>query len=454
MMNRTMFEHAQWKKHLPPFKRWRLVGLMLLVLAGCASSEKQKQEASKNQQEPAREAESTFSLKASLAPDADGVQTVQLYGGNDEQALPILQLEQEGRLTLEFDLLGRKDRPLSVYFYHANRSWERDLSPSRYMNSYQRDELTDYELSRATEQPYVHYEYAFPNEDIGFEVSGNYVLRVTEQGDEDAVLFERAFFITEQSATSEFRLRRRRLGGDSLPGYQPILLFEPPSTMQGSSIFNYNTCFVPNGRFGEARCVSRPETLQQDALRFDLDPRQSFQVEGASYSLDLREIGTGKSVLEIDRSATPTLVRLEEDDVRFPGASGTIALTGQTLVSAGASSDNADLFGQYVQARFRFVPPKQLPLSRDVYLAGSSNGWRPTSKHKLNWNASERRYEGEILLKQGQYAYRYVSQDPKLRRVQRQTLPQTRSRFTAFIYYRDATLQTDRLLSVNETLAQ
>ena len=132
-----------------------------------------------------------------LAPTDAAVRSVQLYRGR-EATLPVMQLDRRGErtsepLTLEFDLVNTRGRTLSVYFYHADRSWNRDLSPAEYLEAFQQDNLVEYEISGATEVPYVHYEYTFPNETIQFRISGNYIVRVTEQGDEEAVLFERAF---------------------------------------------------------------------------------------------------------------------------------------------------------------------------------------------------------------------------------------------------------------------
>src|SRR5690606_18599323 len=131
--------------------------------------------------------------------------------------IPILIAGTGEYLTLEFDIMGLTGQPLSAYFYHADREWRRDLSPPEYMASFQRDDLLDYNSSRATEADYVHYIYRFPNAAVDFRISGNYIVRITEQGQEDAVLFERPFFVSEQSANPEMGSEQVMIGGRGFP---------------------------------------------------------------------------------------------------------------------------------------------------------------------------------------------------------------------------------------------
>jgi len=145
----------------------------------------------------ATRAETPRTAGPALAPQDEDIRTVPLYRGENERNLPITSLQSPEPLTLEFDLMEQQGRPLSVYFVHANREWKRDLSPSQTLESYHDDRLVDYRGSQGTEVPYVHYEYRFPNDDIRFRVSGNYILRVTEQGRRDSVLFERPFLISD-----------------------------------------------------------------------------------------------------------------------------------------------------------------------------------------------------------------------------------------------------------------
>ena len=423
-----------------------------------------------------------------LAPSSNGVHAVQLYRATDAEAeavrsgtaavearLPILPLrrasasdpgptsgdENAPRLQLKFDLLEGEGRPLSIYFYHADRTWQRDLVPSRYLESFLNDNLIRYTPSRATEVPYVHYEYAFPNESIGFTVSGNYVLRVTEQGREEEVLFERAFFVTEQAVPLEVGFDAVLTSGRGFSSVQPVAFFRPPAQIVGSP-YDFNVCFVRNGRVERARCSDRPSLNQQPTLAFQLQPQTAFEPLPADYFLDLGALQLSNQIARVDLSADPYEVVLEPDYARFGGEpevpfidGGPVLLNGQPII-AGAVRDVAepDLAAQYVRVRFQYVPPEEQPLGGEVLVTGAFNNWQYDPANTLQWVPERGRYEGDVLLKQGQYEYRYATTDREAYRALAGTLPRRDNLYTALVYYADIELGTDRLLAVQEAIAR
>jgi hypothetical protein len=72
----------------------------------------------------------------------------------------------------------------------------------------------------------------------------------------------------------------------------------------------------------------------------------------------------------------------------------------------------------------------------------------PSRGVDMRWEAGRRRYEGEVLLKQGRYQYFYETRDPLLRRRVQQSQARLRNTYTAFVYYEDPSESTDRLLRV------
>lgn len=420
-------------------------GIMALTVAGCKPSEEAVR--ARNERRQARMAEAAAMRQdLNLAATSADVRTIQLYRGEDERQLPILALGANDRITLEFDVMGSRGRPLSIYFYHANREWQRDLSPVEYLTSFQRDELLDFSLSRATDTPYVHYTYQFPNESIGFSLSGNYILRVTEQGFEDEVLFEQPFFITEQSTPQELAFTSAIIGS-GYPATLPILRFIPPSDLGGNA-FDYSVCFVRNGRYELARCSTNPMLAAQPALQFELEPEFAFMPEPAEYFLDLRYVRPGAHVEQADLSTSPPSVTLKPDYANFPGTPLADLLNGQTVVSAVVDNvADPDFSGEYVEAGFSLVPPDEMPFSGDVVVVGSFSDWQVDPRNELTWVPERGRYEGSVLLKQGLYEYRYASSDPRYQRALSMAPPRVENLYSTFVYYRDMLLNTDRLIS-------
>jgi len=421
--------------------------VLLTFLFGCAGTD----EANEDTRGPSRIQQPDF-VEMDLAAADQDVQTVQLYPTGQEGELPFIELDGGRTLTLEFDLISTQGRPLSAYFYHADRIWRRDLSPSEYLESFQRDDVSDYNISSGTQVPYIHYDYEFPNDAIRFLISGNYIVRVTEQGDEEAVLFERAFFVTEQSASLEFVTDMVIVGG-GYPSTQPIAFLRPPTGVHGN-VFNYNVCFVRNGRFDMARCSDRPSLMNQPELQFYLEPEYSFEPEGAPYFLDLSNLRSSVSIAASDFVESPFRIYLEPDYARFGGTGFSRLLTGQTVVSGAVQMADADIRAEYVLTRFSYVPPDERQIGGDVILTGSFNDWRYDPANKLTWVPDEGRYEVDVLIKQGQYEYRYLTRDRRTVRSLRGNMPRSENQYAAMVYYDDVSLSTDRLIAVRQTLSQ
>lgn len=412
------------------------LGLLLLLLAlltgGCASSEN----ASSSPDEPRPP-------RALLAPADSTVRTVQLYRGEDERALPVLSMQGGAPLTLEFDLLVDDGRPLSVYFIHADRTWRRDLTPSQYMQSFASDRLLDYRFSRSTQVPYVHYTYEFPNDSIGFTVSGNYIVRVTEQGNRDAVLFERPFYVSEQEAAGNLELEALRQPGTTQAPLRPTLRFTPPDDLQGNP-YGYTVCFARDVMIEAPRCSTRPLLNAQPQLGFELDREAAFAPEVPSLELDLSNLRTSIRIARVDRQRRPPRVVLDPDRARVLEGEPAALGGGSVIRDALRGVPDGELSGEYVDVQFALVPPDAVPVQGAVQL----NGPVAPEGVPMQWDAQAGHYTATRRIKQGLHAYRYETTDAGLQRVlQRASLRYARQYLT-FVYYRDARVGTDRLLQV------
>lgn len=417
--------------------------LSIVLLPGCAASEEMSDR-------PARQrAPQGFQLTV----DADEVASVQLHAGSGENALPVLQLGRGVPLRLAFDIMSMRGRPLTVTFYHANREWKRDLLPAEYLSGFHRDDIMDYRSSRATFVDYVHYEYEFPNSTIDFRLSGNYILRVSEQGREDDVLFERAFFITEQSTAVDMRVDNVLVAGRQYSSIQPFVRFAPPDPT--TNIFDYTVCFVRDTAYDSSRCVDNPSLDRRPDLQYYLEPRESFAPQPAPYYLNIGDIRTGGRIERTDQQSIPWRVTIEPDYVDLGASSVAPFLNGQALIRGGVRSiPDPDYSGEYIDVTLRLVPPNEQPLPGDVFVVGTFSNWEARDALVMQWNPTEGWYEAVVSMKQGQHEYRYVASDLDFQRTLMAGAPQMQNLFTTFVYLNDIARQTDRLVAVQGMLTR
>ncbi|MCB0718243.1 MAG: DUF5103 domain-containing protein [Bacteroidetes bacterium] len=425
-----------------------MVALLFLIAAGCATTKEKEEGGDRTPRRVKQLEQPNEYVVPGLSSAESSVRTVQLYKNPKESNLPIIALGSSETLTLAFDLVGQDRRPLSVYFYHADRYWQRDLSPSQYLSTFHRDDILDYSNSRATEVDYVHYRYSFPNSSIQFETSGNFIVRVTEQGDEDAVILERPFYVSEQATPVDLGLVSVVRSGGVLPAVQPIALFTPPPAIR-ANVFGFAVCFIQNGRSGAARCTDQASLSQQPALEYYLQPRSAFDREASDYFLDLSRLDIGGMIESTNLTVSPYMVTLQPDFSQLGGGDLYPLLNGQAVVS-GAVRDAGEpaTEAEYVEVLFTLVPPGERTVGGTVHVVGSFNNWQATASSALEWVPDAGRYEGSVLIKQGQYEYRYLAVQGRDIRSLNDGMPRQDYQYTTFVYYDDALLQTDRLIAV------
>lgn len=410
-----------------------VLAVALVVLTGCAGGP---------------EAFDAGTPDGPFVEDVD-IRTVQLHAESDEASLPILTLGESDRLRLAFDwLVADGGRPLEVSFVHTDRTGREDLLPTEYLTGFERDDLTDYRRSGVSTIPYVHYEYRFPNARIGFELSGNYRLQVRDGG---RLLFERPFFVAERLAEVSLGFGTTLAGGQAGVSVQPAARVRPGPALAGFDAFQYTVCFARDGRLTALRCAPEPSAVDLAFYQYFLRREAAFEPAEPLFEFDLGLLALNAQVVEANPAAVPPTATLDLDYAEFGGDVVQPGLAATPLIDAayrdvGDARTDAD----YVDIRFRYVPPNQRASARPLYVLGSFNAWTPAPVYRMAWDPAERRYETTIRLKQGRYVYGYASPGGPVRAG---IAVGQSSVYTAFVYFRDPRRFTDRLVAVESAVA-
>src|SRR6056297_1779394 len=118
------------------------------------------------------------------------IKTIQLYREGWKMSYPILRLNEQAPLVLEFDELGEEIGTFSYRVVHCDADWRRsDMSEQQYMEGYFENQVRDYRTSFNTYYSYTHYTLRLPNEELQLKLSGNYLLVVYRDYDPSQVVF-------------------------------------------------------------------------------------------------------------------------------------------------------------------------------------------------------------------------------------------------------------------------
>ncbi len=338
------------------------------------------------------------------------IHSVEFSPSQNPGAFPIIFIGAQGTLTLHFDEFLDPNLQQSRFYadiFHCDADWNKDfLIPLEFYNGFANRPIEDWRRSEFTITPYVHYSYTFPQENEGFKVSGNYVLKVYRIDDPSKEVITRRFVVLDNKLRLDpvnqlsNRLNRQRFNNYSFAMYtQGMQVYDP--------MLDFKLVIMQNYRWDQTAVLTRPTFQTNQRFEYQLDLSQLFPRSGSEFRwLDLRSTRLwGIMVQEVEESPEGVNFYLFPDKIRKSNEFGqTRDYNGGYWIQVQEWQD-FDVQADYGYVHF-FLEASS-PFSKDVYIAGKFNDWQVGSNNRMAYNKALGRYEGQALIKQGVYDYTY-----------------------------------------------
>ncbi len=129
----------------------------------------------------------------------EGIETVLIHKKGWELSFPIIDLNnEEEKIHLSFDELGNEINDYSWQIIHCNMDWSQSgLEPIEYLSGFFDGDIQNYNQSQNTLVNYINYSIDFPNDDVAFQLSGNYILKIFEQNHPSRTILMRRFYVID-----------------------------------------------------------------------------------------------------------------------------------------------------------------------------------------------------------------------------------------------------------------
>jgi len=381
------------------------------------------------------------------------IKTLLCHKKEDELSLPILNLNTDNQLLVSFDDL---DADIKNYYYtiiHCNSDWsESDLMESEYINGFTNEPITDYEFSFNTIQKYTHYTFNFPNDELKPILSGNYVFKIFEEGGE-TIAYKR-FMILETKLTIEAQVRRATLADDRNTKHEIDFTIKHPNLVVADPFYDIKVTIKQNNKEDNAITGLTPIYVKNNELVYDYEDDNTFLGNNEFRHFDIKSLRfQSDRIKEITYDSTYNHVYLFNDRKRpFDRYSIEPDINGKFLIKSQEGWKTA------IEADYAFVH-FTLPIDHvsygDLYVIGGFSDWQLKDEFKLRYNAKQRRYEGNVYIKQGYYNYHYALNDTITKRVDvsfiEGTHYQTRNDYYVYVYYRAVGDRYDRFVGFLKT---
>lgn len=339
------------------------------------------------------------------------VGTLRAYVEGNETALPVIALDGDERVIVEFDCLTSNILNLEYSVVHCDRNGQpSDLQPSEYLNGFAVNAVTDYAPSSGTATEYVNYRIGLPNNDVQMLLSGRYEVTVFLAGQPDSVVARASFLVYEQLASIEAELAKPT-GSVSERHSQEVRLSVDYADLPVNDVFNeLNVSIIQNGCPFSSLTDLKPKQIVGNRLVYAYAGDLLMAGGNEFRRLDLRYLRQAPiNYNRVDYVAPYFHITPPADESRaFKPYFSETDQNGQYVVYA-QSVNNAD--DHYRTADYVYVHPTletEPVLDGDVFVCGAFCNWMLSKDNQMRYNFAAKRYEGDLRLKQGVYDYIYV----------------------------------------------
>ena len=315
--------------------------------------------------------------------------------------------EADNTLHVSFDEMSH-----DVHFYtytvvHMNAEWssESAILSNEYLNGYTTQDITDYEHSMNTSREYTHYEFVFPNADMTLTKSGNYQLRIYEDGDPNKRIAEVDFCVVDPLVAIDARVRNNtdvELSGR----YQQLDFDVITSALQIKDPNEVKVLVRQNNRTDNQVWLSRPTFMEHNRLRY-INKRELIFEGGNEYhhfdAFSTYYAGTGIDRVFHERGDYHAL--LFPQQVSQTAYIHEFDVNGQYIVNAERTFD-PDTEGEYMWVYWQLEADKPW-LDGVVYVGGDLFGNTMDLRNRMQYDDTNKCYWLTSLVKQGGYDYQY-----------------------------------------------
>lgn len=381
------------------------------------------------------------------------IKTLQIGVRGEKMGLPIIEFNSDKALQISFDEMSHEAHSYSYKVMHCNADWTlSNLNSTEYLSGFTTGNITDFNLSVNTTFLYTHYQLILPNDNLGFKISGNYVLVIYEDNEVEKPIAQACFSIVEPHVKISANVRGNT--DTELNGRLQQLDFEVG--LNGYTVRDATSeikvVIRQNNRIDNQLIDIKPTFLSNSKLSYINNKALIFEGGYEYHRFDISSVyaaGEGVETIRYNKShyeanLYPNKIQTSKTYMQEMDVNGKYIVNMQNV-----QDDNVE--ADYMYVNFNLAA-KQPFFDGQIYLGGEFNFNLMNDVSRMKYDINKAFYVQTVLLKQGGYNYQYWflpkgEQKASTERVDG-SFWQTRNEYSIYVYHRGWGERYDKLVGV------
>tara|TARA_B100000575_G_scaffold287103_1_gene284878 strand:- start:1533 stop:2777 length:1245 start_codon:yes stop_codon:yes gene_type:complete len=377
------------------------------------------------------------------------IKTILFSGGSYNSQFPIIKMNQ--KIFLSFDDVSGEE---NFYYYkivHCNFDWSiSKLLKSEYLSGNDNNLIENTESSYGTLQRYTNYKLSLPNRDVGFKISGNYILEILDSNEN--IIFRRKFLILNEKVSVELNIYPSQ-NKNRFYTHQNVQFIINTNTYKIRNPNNdIKITVIQNDQWDNSKIILKPQFIQENRLIYRYDKESEFEGGNEYLFFDTKDLRSTNQNISFVRKENIYQHFLYTDNPRSNlNYSNYSDFNGNFIVQT-TLGENLNTESDYSVVYFSLAKQFEIDSSK-IYIYGKFNNYELTEENEMIYNPSLETFEGILLLKQGLYNYKYVIKKNNmiLKNQISGSFFQTENSYTVLVYKKGFEDFYDNLIGVGRT---
>ncbi len=336
------------------------------------------------------------------------IKTLQTIANGNWMAPPIIHLNTPDHIEISFDELTHEYHRYTYKITHCNADWTpSDLFETDYLQGFNDNVIEDYENSLNTTMLYTHYRFTLPNDEVQLLISGNYLVSIYGEDDEDTPVAQTWFSAIEPRVGVSLQVSSNTDIDTNDSHQQVSFTVNYPGMNVTSPQAEFKTRVYQNLRTDN--CVSdlQPTYLQPGQMQFVHNRNLIFPAGNEYRRFEIINMHYGYQDVEQMQYFNPYYHATLYPDEPRKNYSYDQDQNGRYFIRYDMAQDN-NTEADYLFVHFTLTGfDNPLPGGK-FYLNGAFTYNQFNTDYALTYNEQTRCYEGVQLLKQGAYNWLYL----------------------------------------------